>query len=132
MRARVNWLKIVRDAIRFLGLCFRPRTSLAAENLFLRKQLAYYQERKIKPRRADNPARLTLILLSRWFDWRSALTMVKPKTLIAWHGRGFRLFWRWKSESGRRPIPPELQRLFAEWPAIIRRGAKNGLQMSCC
>jgi hypothetical protein len=30
-----------------LGL--RSRSSLAAENLFLRKQLAFYQERKIKP-----------------------------------------------------------------------------------
>jgi hypothetical protein len=36
----------------------RPKTSLAAENLFLRKQLAFYQERKLKPRRADNPTRV--------------------------------------------------------------------------
>jgi putative transposase len=83
MRARLNWLKILGDVIRFLGLCFRSRTPLAAENLFLRKQFAFYQERKIKPRRADNPTRLTLVLLSRWFDWRSALTMLKPKTLVA-------------------------------------------------
>ena len=37
-----------------------------------RKQLAFYQERKIKPRRADNPTRLTLVALSRWFNWRDA------------------------------------------------------------
>jgi putative transposase len=92
-----------------LGL--RSRSSLAAENLFLRKQLAFYQERKVKPRRADNPTRLTLVLLSRWFNWRDALTVVRPRTLIAWHRKGLRLFWRWKSEAGRRPIPVELQRL---------------------
>jgi len=118
MRTRLNWFRILSDLMRFVGLCFRSKTSLAAENLFLRKQLAFYQERKIKPRRADNPTRLTLVLLSRWFDWRSALTIVKPKTLVAWHRRGFRLFWRWKSHPGRRPIPPELQRL-------IRRMARE-------
>jgi transposase InsO family protein len=96
----------------------RSRTSLAAENLFLRKQLAFYQERKVKPRRADNPTRLTLVLLSRWFNWRDALTVVRPRTFIAWHRKGFRLFWRWKSAAGRRPIPVELQRL-------IRRMARE-------
>jgi hypothetical protein len=74
----------------------RSRTSLAAENLFLRKQLAFYQERKVKPRRADNP---TLVLLSRWFNWRDALIVVRPRTLVAWHRKGWRLFWRWKSRS---------------------------------
>ena len=72
MRARLSWLNILGDVIQFLGLFFRSRTSLAAENLFLGKQLAFYQEREIKPRRADNPTRRTLVLLSRWFDWRSA------------------------------------------------------------
>jgi putative transposase len=89
----------------------RSRTSLAAENLFLRKQLAFYQERKVKPRRAENPTRLSPVLISRWFDWREALTVVKPRTFIAWHRKGFRLFWRWKSEAGRRPIPAELRQL---------------------
>jgi transposase InsO family protein len=29
--------------------------------------------------------------------WRSALVIVKPETVIAWHRKGFRLFWTWKS-----------------------------------
>jgi hypothetical protein len=58
---------MVADLVHFLSLGLRSRTSLAAENLFLRKQLAFYQERKVKPRRADNPTRLTLVLLSRRF-----------------------------------------------------------------
>jgi hypothetical protein len=87
----------------------RSRASLAAENLFLRKQLAFYQERTVKPRRADNPARLTLVLLSRWFNWCDVLTVVRPKTVVAWQRKGFCLFWRRKSEAGRRPIPAALQ-----------------------
>ncbi len=105
MRAGLSWLRILGDLVHFLCLGLRSRTSLAAENLFLRKQLAFYQERKVKPRRADNPTRLTLVLLSRWFIWRDALTVVRPRTFIAWHRKGFCLFWRWKSAAGRRPIP---------------------------
>jgi len=92
MNARSICLKILGDMLQFLRLCFWSRTSLAAENLLLRKQLGFYQERKIKPRRADNPTRLTLALLSRWFDWQSALTIVKPRTLVGWHRNGFRPF----------------------------------------
>jgi putative transposase len=111
MRTGLGCLRILADLIEFLCLGLRSRTSLAAENLFLRKQLAFYQERKVKPRRADNPTRLTLVLLSRWFNWREALIVVSPRTLIGWHREGFRLFWRRKSAAGRRPIPVELQRL---------------------
>ena len=91
MRLGQSWLRMLGDLVRFLRLVLRSRTSLAAENLFLRKQLAFYQERKVKPRRADNPTRLTLVLLGRWFDWRDALIVVKPRTFITWHRRGFRL-----------------------------------------
>jgi hypothetical protein len=45
--------------------------------------------------------RLFWVVLSRWFSaWRSWLAIVKPQTVIAWHRRGFRLFWRWKSSGG--------------------------------
>ena len=77
-------------------------------NLFLRKRSASCQERRVKPRRADN---LTLVLLSHRFNWRDSLTAVRPKTLVAWHRKGFCLFWRWKSKAGRRPIPAALQHL---------------------
>ena len=68
MRARQSWFRILGDLVDFLCLGLRSRTSLAAENLFVRKQLAFYQGRKVKPQRADNSTRLTLVLLSRWFD----------------------------------------------------------------
>jgi hypothetical protein len=61
------------DGVCYLGLCLRSPTALAAENLFLRKQLALYQERHVKPRRATHATRVTLVWLARWFDWRQAL-----------------------------------------------------------
>jgi len=53
----------------------------------------------------------SLTLMSRWFDWRSELVIVRPETLIGWHRTGFRLWWRWKSRSGWPPIPKELREL---------------------
>ena len=92
-----------------------PTTAVAAENLFLRKQLGLFVERKIKPRRATDAIRFTLARLSRLFDWSNALTIVKPDTLIRWHRKGFRLFWRWKSRTRGRPrIPAELRKLIVE------------------
>ena len=103
------------DALTFIKLCFRPRTAIAAENLFLRKQLGLFVERKVKPRLATDAIRFTLARLSRLFDWRTALTIVKPNTLIRWHRKGFRLFWKWKSRPRGRPrAPVQLRKLIAE------------------
>ena len=104
-------LALLGNTARFLLLCLRSQAALAAENLFLRKQLALYQERHIKPQRATDATRLTLLWLARYFDWRRALVIVRPTTLIRWHRQGFGLFWRWKSRPGRPPIPPDLQTL---------------------
>ena len=88
-------LAVLCNAAQFLMLCLRPTPALAVENLFLRKQLALYQERQVKPRRANDTTRISLLWLSRLFDWRKALAIVQPVTLIHWHRRGFRWFWRW-------------------------------------
>jgi transposase InsO family protein len=111
-------LTLLGDVVHFLWLCLRPSAGLAAENLFLRKQLAFYQERQVKPRRATDATRFTLVWLSRWFNWRQALAMVQPDTFLRWHRQGFRLFWRWKSQPGRPSIPANLQ-------ALIRRMARE-------
>jgi hypothetical protein len=67
----------------------RPRTAVAAEVLFLRKQLAYYQDHNIRPGRLTDAARLPLVLWSRLFDWKEALAIVTPATFVRWHGKSF-------------------------------------------
>jgi hypothetical protein len=69
-----------RDLVHLLVLVSRSRRALAAENLFLRKQLALFQERKRKPHRADDSTRLLMVILGRMFSWRDALVNVKPDT----------------------------------------------------
>ena len=63
------------------------------------------------PHRIDAATRISLALLSRLFDWRSALVVVRPDTLVRWHRAGFRLLWRFSSRVGRPPIPLELRQL---------------------
>ena len=70
--------RLLLDLFQFVRLSFTSRTQLTAENLFLRKQLAFYIERQVKPRRADPASRVALVLLSRLMDWKSLLTVVKP------------------------------------------------------
>src|SRR6266581_1454354 len=95
--------------------CFRARAALQAEILALRHQLLVLQ-RSSRARRlclgcAD---RVLWVWLSRlWNDWRSALLLVKPETVIAWQGKGFRRYWRWKSRhlEGRPTVSPEVRNL---------------------
>ncbi len=101
--------RLLADLATLFWLFLRPRRRLAAENLFLRKQLTLYQARGVKPRRPDAATRISLVLLSRCFDWRNALVNVTPQTLVRCHRQGFRLFWRWKSKTGRPAIPTELR-----------------------
>ena len=111
-------LSVARDLVHLLVLVSRSRRALAAENLFLRKQLALFQERKVKPHRADDSTRLLMVILGRMFSWRDALVNVKPDTFVRWHRKGFRLLWRWKSRPVGRPrIPKDLRRLIAEMAA---------------
>jgi putative transposase len=107
-------VRLLCDLARFLWLFVRPQSALATENLFLRKQLAMYQERNLKPHRPDIAFRVALVLRSRLFDWKHALVVIKPQTLGRWHRQGFHLFWRWKPRPGRPPVPTELKRLIRE------------------
>ena len=112
------FLQLLADLVALVALAFRPRLATAAENLVLRRQLALFKERGIKPRRIGAATRISLASLSRLCDWRSCLTLVRPETVIRWHRAGWRLFWRYKTRPGRPRIPLELRQL-------IRRMARE-------
>ena len=65
--------RLIEDSIRWALLLCRSTNSIRAENLFLRRQLALYIERGVRPRRIDAATRVSLALLARRFDWRSSL-----------------------------------------------------------
>ena len=108
-------LLLLRDLLSFAVLAGSSHKRLAAENLFLRKQLAFYVERKVRPRRLNDATRISLTVLAGLIDWRSLLVVVRPETLVRWHRQGFRLFWRWRSRCPGRPrIPVYLHSLIAD------------------
>jgi putative transposase len=75
--------------------------------LALRHQIGVLQRSATKRPKLTAGDRLLWIGLSRiWRDWRSALAIVKPETVVAWHRAGFRLFWTWKVRRGQpgRPL----------------------------
>jgi putative transposase len=65
-------------------------------------------------RRLDDSARFSLILWSRLCDWKEALVIVKPETLIGWHRKGFQLLWKGKSQAVRPRIPENIRKLIAQ------------------
>jgi hypothetical protein len=119
LRVLILLVQLAADAVRWSGLVLRSSRSIEDENLFLRRQLALYKERGVKARRIEPATRIALALLSRLFDWRDALIVVRPETLIRWHRAGWKLFWRLKSRPGRPAIPLELRKL------IRRMAAEN-------
>jgi len=77
-----------------LSSIFRSRAALELENLALRHQIGVLQRSARKRPKCTSADRLLWIFLSRfWRDWRSALAIIKPETVLAWHRAGFRLFW---------------------------------------
>jgi len=107
-----KWLRILVGA---LWSAFRPHRELVLENLVLRQQLAVFKHRYPRPR-LKNSDQLFWVLLSRvWGNWRSALNVVQPATVVRWHRQGFKYYWRWKSRGRGRPkLDPEIR-------ALIRR-----------
>ena len=102
---------VVSDVLRLIVSFLRSSGAIRAENLVLRKQLASYIERGVKPRRMDHPTRVSFALFTRMFDWRTAVVNVRPSTVVRWHRLGWGIFWRLKCRMGRRPIPAELRSL---------------------
>ena len=97
----------------------RSRAALHLEILALRHQLAVLNRSRPSRLRLTAADRVLWAWLSQaWTGWRPALVLVKPDTVLAWHRRGFRLFWTWKSRSprGRTAAAPEVR-------ALIRRMA---------
>jgi len=105
----------VHWAVVAIAAFFRPKASLVAENLCLRQQLLVLQRSHPRPR-PQNRDRRFWILASRWFPhWQKSLLIVTPGTVMAWHRKGWKAYWRWRSRhrgrSGRKSISPDVRLL---------------------
>jgi hypothetical protein len=99
----------------------KSRARLEAENIVLRQQLMVLSRKARTRLRLRNIDRLILVWMYRLFpSILNAITVIKPETVIRWHRRGFRAYWRWKSRQlGGRP------RIDREIRDLIRRMSKE-------
>src|ERR1019366_2979434 len=91
---------VLSAALASIMSVFRTRAALQLEILALRHQLGVMQRSLKKPRLNRFDRFLWAWLCGAWAEWHSALCIVKPETVIAWHRKGFRLFWTWKVRRG--------------------------------
>ena len=109
---------MVRALLHSLGSLFRSRADLTIEILALRQQLAIFKQRTPRPRLAAKD-RVFWIALRRWWpNWRQVLIVVQPETVIKWHRRGFRAFWRRKSRPktiGRPSLSLDIRQLIPDY-----------------
>jgi hypothetical protein len=108
-------LEHVRYIVAVLARPFRSRAVVELENLALRHQLHVLCRQR--------PRRLRLIMIDRllwvwlyrlWPRCLDTMVLVKPATVVQWHRQGFRLFWRWRSRSGRPSVDCEIRKLIRE------------------
>jgi len=119
----------------------KDREQLVLENLALRHRIQVLKRRKKRPNLRTCDRLLWVSLKRLWPNWKTALVMVQPETVIGWQRTAFRAFWRWKSrvKNGHPSTDPELIALIRHlgqanptWGRIRIRGelAKVGLRVS--
>jgi putative transposase len=107
-------LSVVLSLIMAARRTMRTRAALQLEILALRHQLQVLERSHPQRIRLTACDRLLWAWLSRvWAQWRSALVIVRPDTVVGWHRRGFRLLWAWKSRHrlGRPTVSREVRAL---------------------
>ena len=83
-----------------LASLVKSRRQLQAEILVLRHQLNILRRRAPRCQRPSAADRLVFVWLYRFCPAvADAVAIVRPDTHIRWHRRGFKAFWRWKSQS---------------------------------
>jgi putative transposase len=109
-----------------MGWClgfFRSHQDLILENLALRQQLLALNATRPRRRLSIAHKFFWVALLRLWSGWKQSLVLVTPRTVVAWHRAGFRLYWRWLSQArrvgGRTPVGKEIREL------IFRMAAEN-------
>jgi putative transposase len=108
---------VVSALLAFVAALFQSHASLCLEQLALRHQLAVYRQTVHRPRLRPTD-RLLWVWLSRlWTGWQAALTVVQPRTILAWQQQRVRDHWRGLSRQrppGRPAVAKEVRQLIRD------------------
>ena len=100
------------ELLSWLADRFRSRAGLELEVIALRHQLAVlHRQLPGRPQLFALDRLLWIWLYRVWPRCLSIMVLVKPATVVQWHRQGFRLYWRWRSRSGRPSVDREIRDL---------------------
>jgi putative transposase len=92
-------------ALRSLALICGGHRAVALENLALRQQLAVFKRTEKRPPVRHRDRLFWMLLANAWRDWRGALIVVHPDTVVRWHRQWLRRRWTRHSARDRRGRP---------------------------
>jgi putative transposase len=108
-------VKHLRSIVAVVARRFRSRAVLELENLALHHQLRVLRRQVPgRPRLFAIDRLLWVWLYQLWPRCLDTMVLVKPATVVQWHRQGFRLFWRWRSRSGRPSLDREVRDLIRQ------------------
>ena len=112
---------LLLGVVSFVRALVLSAAAVAVENAALRHQLAVLQRSVARPRLYPRDRLLWAWLARCWGGWRAGLLIVRPATVLAWHRRGFQLYWGWRSRARGKGRPP----LDGALRALIQRMARE-------
>ena len=119
-------MSILKSCFTAIRRAFRSRTDLLLEVAALRQQIEVHQRQTPRPRLQRSDRLFWIWLCRHWPKWRSALVIVKPKTVLKWHREGYRRHWRRRSKGrlGRPRIPRKhiefIRRISLDNPGYVK------------
>lgn len=116
-------LKAVLSTLRFIVLSLAGHKQVALENAALRQQLAILKRDRPRPKIRHRDRLFWIVLIKIWKEWKTALVMVEPATVLSWQRRRFKWYW-WKLSQKKGPGRPQAS---AEVRALIRKMAKANM-----
>ena len=90
------WILRLFHLVRLLA---EDRQRLALENIALRHQLAALKRSVSRPQIHDSDRKLWILMMRALKDWKEAIHIVKPETVVRWHSSSFRYYWKRKSKA---------------------------------
>ena len=122
--------EVILYSLIFISAFFRNRASLGCELVAIRSQLTFYKEsirqkKRMRPRFTPAFRLLWALLSAVWSGWKAVADLMQPKTVLRWHDKAFRLWWRRISRSkGGRPL------ISQEMRALIQRLSRENVLWS--
>ena len=115
------WMRWIKHLLALVNALIADRARLTLENVALRQQIIVLQRSVTRAKVEDSDRIFWILMRITLKTWKDTLMIVKPDTVIGWHRKGWKYYWRRKSgqgNPGRPKIDPEII-------ALIRRMSKE-------